>query len=442
MNGPVCHNRAGGRSPLCPGFNAVIDSSGESPVLNADVLQGVRTLVDAFRLVNQSLELGTMLRAILDGVRRLIDYDAAGIYVIDRRTGRICASETRGYTLGVPPAGSPYEPTGIVGRVLASGRPILVDNVPTEPEHVEGRASARTEIIVPLVSSRGLIGALNVESDRPNAYGDLQLDLLMLFASGVAGAIESALLHAATLNQRRLEGELQVARRVMEELLPRRTPDLDGFEIAGVNEPSYEVGGDYYEFIDLGEDRYGIAVADVVGKGVAAALLVAAMRASLASLVGHELALRAIMRRANRFFYESVEEGRFVTLFYGVMDVRARQLIYVNAGHLPPILLRSAGDVVLLEEGGIPLGLFGEPRYVEGSVRLQAGDVLALYTDGITEALEADGVPAGRERLARLMAGAGSAGASEICRRILQEVRRRGRDTHPDDRTLVILKAT
>jgi sigma-B regulation protein RsbU (phosphoserine phosphatase) len=156
--------------------------------------------------------------------------------------------------------------------------------------------------------------------------------------------------------------ELAVARRVMAELLPQRAPALPGFDVAGAHETSREVGGDYYEFIPLGDDRWGIAIADVVGKGVAAALLVAAVRASLFALVSHELAQRAILRRANRFFHESVEAGKFVTLFYAVLDVASRRLIYVNAGHVPPVILRQNGEIELMEEGGVPLGLFEDPR--------------------------------------------------------------------------------
>jgi sigma-B regulation protein RsbU (phosphoserine phosphatase) len=180
----------------------------------------------------------------------------------------------------------------------------------------------------------------------------------------------------------------------------------------------------------------------VVGKGIAAALLVAAIRASLFSLVELELALRAILRRANHFVHQSVEEGKFVTLFYGVMDVRAQRLIYVNAGHLPPVLLRSTGELELLEEGGVPLGLFPDPRYYEGFARLGAGDLLALYTDGVTEAENASGEPYGREGLVRTLAVTRHRSAKGICRAVLDDTRRFGGNRIVDDQTLVVLKAT
>lgn len=228
----------------------------------------------------------------------------------------------------------------------------------------------------------------------------------------------------------------------MADLLPRRTPTLAGFDIAGAHETSREVGGDYYEFIPLGDDRWGIAIADVVGKGVAAALLVAAVRASLFALVSHELAQRVILRRANRFFHESVEDGKFVTLFYSVLDVPSRRLIYVNAGHPPPVILRHNGDVELMEEGGVPLGLFEDPHYREGFAHLGQGDVLALYTDGITEAADAQDEPYGLDRLKTALHPVRAGSAAEMCEAVLSDVRHHASASLQDDQTLVVLKAT
>ena len=417
--------------------------SASTPGVTADAVQGVRALVDAFRLASQSLDLDRMLHGILDGVSSLLEYDAAGIYIVDPDTGRLKSHLVRGCTMELPKMQRPFEDQGVVGRVLASGEPVLVESDASNGKRITGRASARSEIVVPIVGSRGrTMGALIVKSDRDRAYNAVTLDLLALFASAVAGSLESALLHAEMMVKRHLENELAIARQVMEGLLPRTTPRLEGFDVAGVIETSYEVGGDYYEFIPLRDDHWGLVIADVVGKGIGAALMVSAIRASIASLAGHELALRAIMRRANRFFHESVEEGKFVTLFYAVIDVRVRRLIYVNAGHWPPVLLRRNGDVELLEEGGFPLGLFDEPRYFEGFARLRSGDLLALFTDGIVETMDASEREYGRERLTKTLSGVRSASAAEICETVMQDVRRFGGSPAIDDQTLVVLKAT
>jgi sigma-B regulation protein RsbU (phosphoserine phosphatase) len=155
----------------------------------------------------------------------------------------------------------------------------------------------------------------------------------------------------------------------------------------------------------------------------------------------HELALRAILRRANHFFHESVTEGKFVTLFYAVLDVPTRRLIFVNAGHMPPVLVRASGEIELLEEGGVPLGLFEDPRYKEGFTRMRDGDTLVLYTDGITEAADAADEPYGLERMVETVRRLRSASARAICDAVIQDVREFS-GTHPaDDQTLLVLRA-
>jgi sigma-B regulation protein RsbU (phosphoserine phosphatase) len=239
----------------------------------------------------------------------------------------------------------------------------------------------------------------------------------------------------------RVEHESQLARQVMQGLLPAAIPSLDGFDIATFNQSSTDVGGDYYDFIPLGDQRWGLVIADVVGKGIAAALLVSAIRASLTSLAGLELALRAIFRRANRFFHDSTVGGRYVTVFYAVLDVPLRRLIYVNAGHPPTILVRADGRIELLEEGGVPLGMFEDPRYYEGFTTLNAGDVLGLFTDGITDATNALEEPYGLERLIEAIQQMRAGSAAAIRDHVRADVRRFAGEQMTDDETLVVIKA-
>lgn len=240
---------------------------------------------------------------------------------------------------------------------------------------------------------------------------------------------------------------MDLARRVMRGLLPREPPALEGFDIAVFHEWSREVSGDYYDFLPLGDGRWGLVVADVVGKGIAAALLVSAIQASLTSLAGLELALRAIFRRANRFLRGTAEHDRdvshfYATVFYAILDVPSRRLIYVNAGHLPALLIRADGRVEALEEGGMPLGLFDEPHYYEGFALMEPGDLLALYTDGVTEAADADDRPYGMDRLAGVLHGARALGADAIRDAVVTDLRAFAEDARTDDETLVVIKAT
>ncbi|MCE2540686.1 MAG: SpoIIE family protein phosphatase [Acidobacteria bacterium] len=408
--------------------------------LGDDAVAGARVMVEAFRLTTDGSDAARILNGILDGLVSLVDHDAAGVYVVDPLGARVSHSVARGCINPAPvDMAAPFEEHGVVGRVLATGEPVSLHD---QPGVCEGREGAHSRLVVPLVGSRGRVrGALDLWSDRSSGYDRAAEEAVGVYASAVAATIENARLIAEVRDKRRLDSDLALARDVMEDLLPRATPTLAGFDIAGAHESSLAVGGDYYEFIPLPEDRWGVVIADVVGKGIAAALLVAAIRASIASLVGHELAVRAIMRRANRFFHESVEEGRYVTLFYMVLDVPARSLLYVNAGHVPPVLVRANGEVELLEEGGVPLGLFQAPRYFEGHATLAPGDVVGLYTDGIVEQTNPEGEEYGSSRLIATLREAGKAGATELCSRVMQDVHRFGAGRQTDDRTLVVIRS-
>ena len=412
-------------------------------VLNTDMLRGMKSLVDALRVGSVSLDLEETLKAILDGLKSIFDYDAAAIYLVAPESGQLRSQIVRGY----PDEVVRFEPIpkgkGVIGRVLEGGSAILIADVTVDQRYVEARRSTRSEMATPIVGSSGnLLGVLNLESDRTDAYDSIALELLTLFASGVAIAIEKATLHAEMMKKRRLESELAMARRVMENLLPRKTPEIAGLEIAALNQPWYEIGGDYYDFIPIDSERWGVAIGDVAGKGVSAALLVSALRASLHSLARNELALRSIFRKAHRFFRGSFAEGEFVTLFYAEMDVKLGRLIYINAGHPPPLLIHKSGTASeLLENGGLPLGLLEADSYGEGVAHFGPGDALVLYTDGISEALNANDEPYGRDRLIAAISRSISESALSITKSVMEDVELFSRSQISDDRTLVILRS-
>src|SRR6185369_10390812 len=184
------------------------------------------------------------------------------------------------------------------------------------------------------------------------------LEVLMLLASQVAIIIEKVMLHEQMIEKKRLEGQLEVARQVQLALLPAADPSLDGFDISGYNFPTEEVSGDYYDWVRLFEDQIGIVIADVSGKGVPAAILMAFLRASLraATLVGY--APNISMARVNYLLWESIERNQFVTAFHGILDASNKTLSYSNAGHNPPLHLKAGGEAQFIEFGELPLGMF------------------------------------------------------------------------------------
>ena len=417
-----------------------VDSPADETTASGAALRAARALVGAYRLSAESKDVDAILEGVLDAVAQLVPYDAAGIYVLGRSRTSVRHWKWRGEAGPLPGRREPFEQRSVVARAMSTAAPVLGGCRDDLPDGERG--AFESCVVMPLIGvGHAVMGALELRAVRTEAFDAGALELLELLGTVVAGTVERARLKDEVRDKRRFAGEMLVARQVMRELIPRHLPELEGFDIAGVNEASFEVGGDYYEFIPLPEDRWGIIIADVVGKGIGAALLVAAIRATLYALVGHELAVRAVMRRANRFFYDSVEEGRYVTLFYAVLDVPSRRLIYANAGHQPPLVLRADGEVEELRSGGVPLGMFAAPRYFEGFTTLEPGDLMVLYTDGIVESSDAHDEHYGRTRLITTVDAVRDEPAEEICQRVMADVRSFSFGNQ-DDRTLLVLKAS
>lgn len=407
-----------------------------------------RALVESFAAIGASNDLNRIADQVLAGLRALFRCDSASIAIKALGEGmEIVRQKTRNDGEADRDRPKVEVGKGIIGRVLETGKATLLGVDDGSPERRPGelRPTTRWVMAAPIVGGAGrLVGALLLESNEVDRYDNEDLETLMSYGRASAAAVERSLLYTQMLDdERRLEGEMEVARQVMAGILPSETPKLAGFDVAAVIEPCYEVGGDYYDFIPLVDDRWGIAMADVSGKGIPAALVVAAMRATLYTLAKRELALRSVFRHANEFINTSTRvRAKYVTLFYAVLDVQARRMIYVNAGHLPPVVMRASGEVDLLRSGGFPLGFFDTPRYFEQFAQLSTGDLVCLYTDGITETSNAKDEEYGRARLIEVLRRHQQSSAAEIADAVLADVRRFGERAPLDDATVLILKAT
>jgi serine phosphatase RsbU (regulator of sigma subunit) len=239
--------------------------------------------------------------------------------------------------------------------------------------------------------------------------------------------------------------ELEIAREVQERLFPQDYPGVPGLEYAGACRPAYEVGGDYYDFVALSESELGIAIGDVSGKGISAALLMATLRAYVRGLTaGGSADLCGLMTNLNRLVGESSPIERYATLFYAQFNFSTRELTYVNGGHPPPLLFRGSGadgGVLRLDVGGPVIGLLPECSYERGTVRIETGDVLVAFTDGISEAMNAEESEWGEERLTATIQSSRTRGATDLIRSIMVDVDRYVADAPQyDDMTLVVLR--
>jgi sigma-B regulation protein RsbU (phosphoserine phosphatase) len=406
--------------------------------------QELRGVLEGFAAIGASLDLNRTADLALSGLKSVFRVEAASIFIKALGDGgEIVSQRTRSDVEADRDRPRPEIGRGLAGRALETGK-AAIQAVVEDTVRGDLRPSTRSAMVAPVIGGGGrLLGVLLLESNEPGRFDGESLETLVSYGRAVSAAIERALLYAQMVDdERRLEGEMEVARQVMAGILPAATPKLAGFDVAALIEPCYEVGGDYYDFIPLVDDRWGIAMADVSGKGVPAALVVAAMRATLYTLAKRELALRSVFRHANEFIHASTGvRAKYVTLFYAVLDVQARRMIYVNAGHLPPVVMRANGDVELLRSGGFPLGFFDTPRYFEQFVQLQSGDLVCLYTDGITEMSNANDEDYGRGRLIEVLRRTQKSPAEEICDAVLADVRRFGERAPHDDASVLILKA-
>ncbi|OLD27942.1 MAG: hypothetical protein AUJ04_02790 [Acidobacteria bacterium 13_1_40CM_3_55_6] len=383
----------------------------QTPAAGLSVVDKLRMLLDITKTISRSLDLDEVLNVVMDTLDSLIPYDAAGIYLVkcsrplaerDGEPDETCVFHTeavRGYDIADLQELRLKMGEGLIGHVAVSGKPYIARDVRNDPRYINARARTRSEMVAPIISNEEVIGVFDLESDELDAYSEDDLEVLMLLASQVAIIIDKVMLHEQLIEKQRLETQLEVARQVQLELLPPRDPQLEGFDISAYNFPTEEVSGDYYDWVRVYDDQIGVVIADVAGKGVPAALLMAFLRASLraASHIGY--APHISMSKVNYLLWESIERNQFVTAFYGILDATNRTLAYSNAGHNPPLLIDVDGKTRFEERGGVPLGMFRDSRYYEYFATIEPGQMLVLYTDGVTEAMNPSGEEYGGQRL-------------------------------------------
>jgi sigma-B regulation protein RsbU (phosphoserine phosphatase) len=362
------------------------------------------------------------MNLVMDTLDSLIPYDAAGIYLVkssqptpewDEKFDETFVFQTqavRGYDIDDLQDLRLKMGEGLIGHVAVSGKPFTSPDVRKEPRYINARARTRSEMVAPIISNNEVIGVFDLESDELNAYAKDDLEVLGLLASQVAIIIEKVMLHEQLIEKQRLETQLEVARQVQLELLPARDPQLEGFDISAYNFPTEEVSGDYYDWVRIYDDQIGIA------------LLMAFLRASLRAATHIGYAPHISMSKVNYLLWESIERNQFVTAFYGILDSKNRTLAYCNAGHNPPFLMGTDGKVHFEERGGVPLGMFGDTRYYEYFATIEPGQVLVLYTDGVTEATNRALEEYGRDRLVEAVRQCRHLGAREMIDYIHRDV--------------------
>jgi len=333
----------------------------------------------------------------------------------------------------------------VMEEVVVNGKSVLTSDAQADPRFMGGTVmlqGVRSVLAVPLGVGENVFGI--IYADSPLAEGRFtedHLKVLTTLASVAAIRVENARLMEERIERERLEREQQVASEIQHRFLPAAAPQVDGYELQGISFPCYEIGGDYYDFIERDDGRLVVALGDVSGKGTAAALLMSSLHAAVHAQADTNCSLSETIGAVNRYLVESIPQNRFVTLFYAELDPKKGTLAFLNAGHNPPLIVHSGGTMEQLAAGGLPLGIMPNADFREGRTFLHPGDVLVVYSDGVTEAVNPGGEEFGPTRLYEVVARNIDSSAAGIRDRIEAALTKFCQGTPAaDDITLVIVK--
>ncbi len=387
----------------------------------------LEALYDVGLAIASTLDLEELCEEALLRAVSLLDARRGALYLLDGGSYRL-TSRFGGEALDELPAGDDDAASLAAGEApegwLPGARHLLAVTVETEGD-------AKGVLIVADKESRRGVGPFPATDRRT----------LLLFANQAAIALENAKLHKLALEKERLEREMELAAEIQKQLLPKVMPKIPGYEVIGWNRPARQAGGDYFDFQGLGDGGWGLVVGDVVGKGLPAALLVSTLHSALRVLLDQMEVGPPLIERLNRHIFESSGANKFITMLLAALDAEGGRLAYLNAGHNPGLLVRAGGEIDQLASAGLPLGLMAQGHFGIRTLELGHGDLVCIYSDGITECEAPDEEEFGLERLTDLLAEQRRQPLAEILRRIDQAVTDFAQDQpQGDDQTVILLR--
>lgn len=423
----------------------VLDPQAPSAPANLQLreLARLRVLVEASKLINSSIEPSVLFSSIVSIAREQLGVERGTLFFVDDAKGEIWAR--------IPMEGEIDEirlpiGRGIAGTVAATGETVIVHDAPSDPRFdgsIDRRSGFQTRSIlcVPIRNRNGrIVGVLQLLNKKQGEFGEADLDFLSLVSEHAAIGMENATLHLSLLEKDRMTRELALGQDIQRRLLPEPPSGISGTEIAATSLACYEVGGDTYDFIGLPSGDLGLAIADVSGKGVAAALVMSSLQAALRVAAPLDENLARLAARLDRLVPYLAGGRKYVTFFFGCYSPETGRLRYVNAGHNPPLVV-AGGAVTTLASTGVPIGLVPAPSWKEAEVVVPEGATLVLYTDGLTEATNPEDEEFGNERFQALAASVAGRPPAEVIAALLEGVTEFEAGSKPsDDKTLVVLR--
>jgi len=417
--------------------------------LDLDRLQKDQKIIEVMGAVSQALiyhmPLDKLLNHIMDVLLQHLPMDRGVLMlkdeasqVLEPRVVRVQSGGLRSQNIAISQT--------IVGTALERNSAILISDIQSD-EQLRVQASVvqariHSAMCVPLWNNQEIIGLIYCDrASLLEQFTEDDLRLLTLLANLAAVKIENARLYEESLKMIQIERELALAVQIQKNFLPREEPSFEPYDISGSTRACYHVGGDYYDYIPINQDRLAVVIADVAGVGVSAALLMASLRGALHEKFPATYDLGDLVAGLNDFVYTSSDSHVFISFFLGVIDRSSNVMAYVNAGHNPPLHVGRKGRPAHLESTGLCLGMFPAQTYEERTVSLKPGDVLCLYTDGIVESRKDKEEEYGDERLVERIKESGTLSAREIMDKVYEDVFSfTGCTEAGDDMSLIVLK--
>ncbi len=407
-------------------------------------LDRLNFLIEASKALNSTLDLGEVMRIILEMTTAQTGAERASLFLVDHERQELWTLVAQGMEQKEIRLSAGR---GIAGFVAESGQLVNLADAYADARFdrsFDQSSGFRTKslLALPVKDRNGkIVGVLQLLNNEGGPFTQDDIGALEDIAVHAALALENARLHHESKERQRLERELALAQEIQRRLLPDSPPKVEGFDFAVRHQSSLHVGGDYYDFIEIDPVTQLFVVADVEGKGASSALIMSNLQATLHAVANHVHSIEGIVFHLNQGIQLSTRGQKYMTLFLGLIDVRRRALHYINAGHVPPVLVRADGRSLALEEGGMVIGLFPDARYKRGFVKLEAGDLLLACTDGITEA---SGASEEMYQVHRLVAAANrykAQSAAGIVESIFKEVTAFSKGgSQPDDKVLMVIK--
>jgi sigma-B regulation protein RsbU (phosphoserine phosphatase) len=366
-----------------------------SPELMDDLLR----LQKASQRISSLLDLDQLIDRIVNEIACSFGLVEANVYLYEPAREELVLACVHGCTMHERGHCLKLGKEGLVGYVAATGQMRYAPDVRDDPYYLPCEESTLSEVAIPLLIEEQLVGVFTASHPELNAFRPQQLKILQTLCSHIAVAVQNAQLFQQVQHEREeMTRDALEARTIQQALLPKSSPFIPGFAVSGLSVPAGAVGGDWYDFIPMKEGCWGLVLADVSGKGTAAALLMAATRGVLRSLAEASCTPSEVLEKLNRLLVEDLPPARFVTMVFAVLDPAERTLTFASAGHLQPLLIQGHEARFLHTDTGLPLGVsLGE--YSEAQIQLEPGSRIVFYSDGITEAANPDEEEYGELRL-------------------------------------------